>query len=171
MTLEDIYFIGQTIAVVAILGSLIALIIQMRQANRLARAAAVRTQLESLQTIVQAVYRTPGLAELIAKGNTGQSLSEIERMQVTAYLTEAERTWEALFETYRNGLVDPELWEAHRKQARAFSRHPLNRAVWELRKDWYTKAYRDYRDADCPVTKDDDPLRYHAPPISVRSQP
>lgn len=170
MTLENIYYIGQTIAVVAIMGSLVALIVQMRQANRLARAAAIRSQLESLQYIVQAVYRTPGLAELLAKGNTGQPLTDIERMQVTAYLTEAERTWEALYDTYRHGLVDPELWEAHRKQARAFSRHKLNRAVWELRKDWYTKAYREFRDADCPVNNDDDPLRYVAPPAAPREQ-
>lgn len=36
MTLENIYYVGQTIAVFAILGTLIMLMVQMRQANRLA---------------------------------------------------------------------------------------------------------------------------------------
>ncbi|MEO1610448.1 MAG: hypothetical protein AAFR90_14175 [Pseudomonadota bacterium] len=37
MTLETIYYIGQTIAVVAILGSLIAIFLQQRQANKISR--------------------------------------------------------------------------------------------------------------------------------------
>ncbi len=40
MSLESIYYLGQTIAVMAILGFLAGILFQMRQTNRLARARA-----------------------------------------------------------------------------------------------------------------------------------
>ena len=49
MPLENIYYIGQTIAVIAILGSLFVLIFQVRQANMLTRVAAVREQIDGLK--------------------------------------------------------------------------------------------------------------------------
>ncbi len=168
MTLEEIYYIGQTFAVVAIIGSLIALIVQMRQANRLARAAAVRGQIESLQYIAQAMYQTPRLTEILVKGNSGLGLSQVESIKATAYLTDVERTWEALYDAYRHGLVDPELWEAHRKQARALASAPLSRAVWALRKDLFTKAYQTFRDADCTPTTGDYPHKYYLPSVDAR---
>ena len=51
MTLEEIYYVGQTIAVIAIVGSLFALIAQNHAAQKLVRDAAVRNQVEGLQSI------------------------------------------------------------------------------------------------------------------------
>ena len=42
MTLENIYFVGQTFAVFAILGTLLALIYQLRQSNSTARKMAMQ---------------------------------------------------------------------------------------------------------------------------------
>ncbi|MEM8636761.1 MAG: hypothetical protein AAGF33_17480 [Pseudomonadota bacterium] len=46
MTLETVYYIGQTIAVVAILASLIAIYFQMQQSTKMERAAAQRDILD-----------------------------------------------------------------------------------------------------------------------------
>ena len=148
MTLENINYIAQTIGVVAILGSLIVVIVQMRQANRLASSAALRSQIESLKSISRPMYQAPGMADIFVKAMQGKELSESERLLAMAYVTVAERTWEAMYFEYRQGRIDPELWEAHRRQARALSVAPLNQAVWDLRKSWYVKAYQDFRDVD-----------------------
>lgn len=51
MTLEDINYIAQTVGVVAILGTFVALLIQMRQTNRLLRNQAKRTQIEGIKAL------------------------------------------------------------------------------------------------------------------------
>ncbi len=59
MTLESIYYIGQTIAVVAILGSLIAIYFQMRQGQALARADSQRDLLKSIGVFLQMTLDNP----------------------------------------------------------------------------------------------------------------
>ena len=46
MTLEEINYIAQTVGVIAILGTFVAVLIQMRQTNRLLRNQAKRDQIE-----------------------------------------------------------------------------------------------------------------------------
>jgi hypothetical protein len=170
MSLAELSDLSQAIAAIAVIASLIVLIIQVRQGNQLARSAAARSQIESLKSISQAMYQTPGLAELFVKANSGQTLSEAERLQITSYLTAASRTWEAMYDAYRQGLIDPDLWEAHRKQARVLAAAPMARAVWALRRNWYSKAYRDFHEADCASTADEKPIDYLAP-ASIPRQP
>ena len=94
MTLESIYYIGQTISVVAIFASLGILILQNRQsqkqmeeANRLARGAAQQAQVESLQSIQKALFETPGLAGIWGRGSMDlASLDKEERIRFGSFL-------------------------------------------------------------------------------------
>ena len=58
MTLEDLNYIAQTVGVVAILGTFVAVLIQMRQTNRLLRNQAKRAQIEGIKAISEAAYQT-----------------------------------------------------------------------------------------------------------------
>ena len=62
MSLESIYYIGQTIAVIAILGSLIAIWIQQMQTNRIARADMTERALGRFHTNLQVMATDPTLA-------------------------------------------------------------------------------------------------------------
>ncbi len=151
MTLEEINYVAQTIGVVAILGSLVAVLIQMRQTNRLLRNQARRDQIEGLKSISDAVYQTPGLADLIARATAGglESLTEAERIQLLAFQTAAERTWEAMHSQYLAGQIDAALWQAHLEQARATWRlSPVVRAVWAARRSFFTAAYQVFHAAE-----------------------
>ncbi len=65
MTLEEIYYIGQTIAVVAILGSLGAIWVQLRKDHALARADAQRELLADLNTIYNYLANNPDAVDAI----------------------------------------------------------------------------------------------------------
>ena len=71
MTLEDINYIAQTVGVVAILGTFVAVLIQMRQTNRLLRNQAKRAQIDGIKAISEATYQTPGLADTLVRGIAG----------------------------------------------------------------------------------------------------
>ena len=65
MTLEEIYYIGQTIAVVAILASLGAIWFQMRQQARITSTEITRSTSDRAQAILGELYKDAELARLI----------------------------------------------------------------------------------------------------------
>lgn len=73
MTLEGLYYVAQTIGVAAILGTFVAVLMQMRQTNRLLRNQAKRTQFDGVKAISEAIYQTPGLADIMARVMTEES--------------------------------------------------------------------------------------------------
>lgn len=151
MTLEEVYYISQIVAVVAIFCSLVAVLVQMRQTNRLLRNQARRDQIDGIKSISEAFYRTPGLADLVARAGEGglEALSEAGRMQLIAFQTAAERTWEAMHQQFLDGQIDAALWQAHLEQARATWRtSPAVRAVWAARAHFFTAQYRAFHAAE-----------------------
>ena len=70
-TLEDINYIAQTVGVEAILGTFVAVLIQMRQTNRLLRNQAKRAQIDRIKAISEAIYQPPGPADIIMRGAGG----------------------------------------------------------------------------------------------------
>jgi hypothetical protein len=177
MTLEDINYIAQTIGVVAILGTFVAVLIQMRQTNRLLRNQAKRAQIDGIKAISEAVYQTPGLADILMRGVAGGlgSLTPAERLQLLSYLMMAERAWEAMFVQYQDGLIDEELWQAHSRQTQAaINDNPVMAEFWASRREFFMPAYRAYRDAAFAAKDGDLTLGYGnqaAPPPTPASTP
>ena len=68
VTLENIYYIGQTIAVVAILISLVAIFFQMRQGQALARADSQRDLLKSITQFLNLTMDNPKVLEDVRRG-------------------------------------------------------------------------------------------------------
>lgn len=64
MTLETIYYIGQTIAVVAIFGSLVVLIFQLSQQRREIRLAAMHNLSIEYRKIMDPMTEVSGFARL-----------------------------------------------------------------------------------------------------------
>jgi hypothetical protein len=151
MTLEQINYFAQTLGVVAILGSFIALLIQMRQTNRLLRNQAKREQIAGIKSISEAIYQTPGLADLIGRSLTEgfDALPLTDRILLTAYLTVSERTWEALHLQYMDGQVDESLWQSHLEQSRAvWNSIPATRGFWAERQRFFTAEYQAFHKAE-----------------------
>lgn len=149
MTLEDINYTAQIVGVVAIIGTFVAVLFQMRQTNRLLRNQAKRTQIEGIKAISEAMYQIPGLADIMMRGVAEglESLTPAERMQILSYLMAAERTWEAMFVQYQDGLIDEELWQAHSRQTQAaINDNPVMMEFWAARREFFMPAYRAYRD-------------------------
>jgi hypothetical protein len=96
-----------------------------------------------------------------------------ERMQIMAFLMMAERTWEALFVQYHDGMIDEELWRAHSRQAQAaLNDNPLTPEFWRLRREFFMPAYREFRDAQVERKGGSDTLGYGtkaAPPMTSSS--
>jgi hypothetical protein len=140
--------IAEVIAAAGVIVSLVFVGIQVMQSNTLAREAAEQKQIESIGALSRIIAESPYLSEAISKSTTGEALTPGELVAITSMETYAQRTWEALYFQYRAGRVDPEVWEAHRDQARAIQSGPLSKSVWQRQRTWYSKSYRDFRERD-----------------------
>ncbi len=151
MTLEEIYFISQTIAVIAIVGSLLALIAQNRAAQKAVRDATVRNQIEGLQNISRALFETPDLASVWLRGIEGlENLSDEERVQFTAYVTYALRTWEGLYAQFENGQLPEEVWTGHIEMLRGMQALIGVEHVWGLRGHAFSKKFQNFYAKSAP---------------------
>jgi hypothetical protein len=146
--LRSAALVAEIVGAIAVVVSLVFVGLQLAQSNDLAREAAEQKQIESIGALSLVVAENPYLAELMARDQAGEALSPAERVAVTALMTHGQRTWEALYYQYRAGRVSPELWEAHRVQARAIQNTPMGKATWEGRKNWFSKSYREFRDSE-----------------------
>ncbi|UVO52584.1 hypothetical protein [Sphingomonas sp. SUN039] len=171
MTLEDINYVAQSVGVVAILGTFVALLVQMRQTNRLLRNQAKRALIDGTRMISETVYQTPGLAELLVRAMAGglDGLSPPERLQIMSFLMTAERIWEAMFVQYQEGMIDEELWKAHSRQTQAaFNDNAAMREFWALRREFFMPAYSAFRDAQIADKGGSDSLGYGAKPAPTK---
>ena len=163
MTLEDINYIAQILGVVAILGTFVALLFQMRQTNRLLRNQAKRAQIADIMSASDALWQSPGLSVLMMRANADglEALSLPERVQCFAFLTGVQRTWEAMFVQYQDGLIEASLWQAHLRQSRAAANEvPFNRQYWLARRDFFMPEYREFYEAEILGQSGSDTLGY-----------
>lgn len=166
--------IAEIVGAVAVVISLVFVGLQLAQANELAREAAEQKQIESIGALSRIVAENPHIADLLARGQTGEPMTPAEQVAATSMITYGQRTWEALYYQYKAGRVSPELWEAHRHQARAMQNTPLGQMVWKQRKNWFSKSYQEFRDSDGAgenpgaVTYDLSPPKPVAPPAEPK---
>ncbi|HEV7693576.1 MAG TPA: hypothetical protein VGO52_22265 [Hyphomonadaceae bacterium] len=145
---QDAASIADIIGAIGVMISLVFVGVQVMQANKLARSAAIREQNAAMARVSQVFGENRELADIWVRARAGREVTETEQAQLIASLTYIERIQEGLYWQYLEGQIDRELWEAHRRQTRAAQNNPLVQAIWSARKDWYSTRYRDYRDGE-----------------------
>lgn len=110
MTLEEIYYVGQTIAVVAILGSLAGIFIQLRLSNRIARSDFSQRATNSYSETLRDLMCNPALAEAFRKVMFERTnISPSETTQILTYLNLMMTAHFEAFLAYEDGLIERRL--------------------------------------------------------------
>lgn len=153
MTLEDFSYLSQIIAAAAVVASLVVLILQNYQAAQFARHTAVRQQVEGIQNISRAIFETPGLADIWARGNSAfDDLSDEDRVRYLSFLTYTFRIWEGLHSTFERGQLDSALWRAHVQMLRDVQALQGTQKVWEIRKHIFSVAFQNFYESNTRQT-------------------
>ncbi|HBK92020.1 MAG TPA: hypothetical protein DDZ68_10155 [Parvularcula sp.] len=144
MTLENIYYIGQTIAVVAIVGSLVFVAIQTRQNTRTLRAQAAWDAQASFAEINDMLAAGGAISEVSYKAFTAtETLSPYERYLMHRLMRSLLQRAEAQFALYANGVLDAEVWRLRRGYLRGLLSNALVDEVWRAEKanSMFTAAF------------------------------
>ncbi len=146
MTLESIYYIGQTVAVFAILGSLFALLYQVREQRRDSQLAARHNLSVEYRKIMDPMHETPHLAMNWSKSlSVGlHGLTTEEFYLVSAFIQNTLRGFEEFHVQYKNGRIDENLWRAISIHLAELNSTKGFQDYWALRAQIYSDEFRTF---------------------------
>jgi len=109
VTIEELGNLGEFIASIAVLVTLVYVSAQVRQANLHATMAARQRMVEHSQTELYKLIDDPRIHEAMTK----ESLSETEQAMLSFFLTAAMRQREFEWLQYEDGILDEKLYRAY----------------------------------------------------------
>ena len=148
MSLEDLGNIGELVAAIGVIVSLVYLAIQIRQGAASVRATMFITSSSNQAEMASQVVRDPELARIYRVGQRDfESLTEDDQIRFIIFFATLFRTYEQVFQQDRMGLLDAEIWEGRRDAMIRFLREPGVQSVWQRRRHAFSKSFRDFVDA------------------------
>lgn len=158
MSLETIYYIGQTIAVIVITATLVAVLYQSRQANKLARADLTRAQLTDAARVVESIYTSPDLLDLLLKVDARKKLSDRELLQFQYYMYSWWNNLEGAFQLAQENLMEPLSYKQLLRTGSYLYRSNLTQSMWKDLRVGYPPAFAAEIDTIMAAEKDGPPL-------------
>ena len=145
MTLEQLGNLGEFIGAVAVVVSLLYLATQIRQNSRLLRSAASQAATYSAAQISLPIATDPRVAKLSRDAmRSYEALEEVEKTQADALFLVGFAGYEALYYQFRDGTIEPGLWEGRRTLMLGLLRTPGCAAWWESWKQVFGPEFREY---------------------------
>ena len=130
MTLEELYYVSQIVAVIAIIGSLVAIYFQQSLTNKIARAQISQAVSVNYQGTLRELM-TPELAVIFRKVMFEPApLSPAETTQILVYFNLTLSAFRDAFHAVRDELVDPRLLDDFSRNACWYLTAPIFAAEW-----------------------------------------
>ena len=145
MSLEDLGNIGELIAAIATLGTLIYLALQIKQNSESVRVSAEQTILTSLNEALQMAASSPQVARVMIIGQTDfDSLPEDEQAQFLVWVFAWFRVLEQGHHYNQKGILDDQVWLGHVEHLRQITKSPAIKFWWGNRKLFFSESFRNF---------------------------
>jgi hypothetical protein len=151
MSLEDLGNIGEFVAAVAVVVSLIYLAVQIRQNTQQikqsihsVKASTFQASLNSAAGFIVNIAQDPDLADIYRRGLRGESLHETEWIRFRFVMSNLFGHYEHLYYQHRAGLAEPELWESRAANMEWYFAQPGWRSYWNEAGRLFGRGFREY---------------------------
>ena len=144
MTLEELYYVSQIAAAVAIFGSLVFVGLQMRAQTRESRLSAIHELSAEYRAMMAPVVDNPELRRAWIKSLSEEGWDALvveEQMMLGGLAQQYLRTFESLFIQQREGRLDDDMWQAIKAQLGAFMSTAVFREFWRVRSHYFTPRF------------------------------
>lgn len=148
MGIQDLGAIGELLAAIATLATLVYLALQIKQNTRAVQNSVADSVLTSAQTAISSLNDSSSNAYVWATGATNyDALSDNEKIQYRLKLVELLNTSDLMFWNYRKGTLDEELWARQETWTAGWLAHSNGLALWDSYKTFLTPAFAEHVDA------------------------
>jgi hypothetical protein len=161
MNWEMLSAIGQAVAAIGVMPSLIYLAVQIREQNKERRRAGINILTAQWSELVKTAQESREFAELFLQGmRCFHDLDPPDKLRFSAFFTRFTRNCEGVFIYYRDGALEKALWGAVERTMSDYFAYPGVREWWATRKHWLTDEFRAVVEAI--IAKDPEPKLYAA---------
>ena len=145
LTLEHIYFIGQTVAAISIVVSLIYVGLQVRQNTIATESASAQAYVADINDLVGLINSAPKLADVMHQGMSGlSSLKDGDLIRFMAFTDTNFMTYQSLHLQWQKGTLDETLLDTYKHTIIALLKHKGQQEWWELRRHWFNHSFQNY---------------------------
>ncbi|HZZ35251.1 MAG TPA: hypothetical protein VFE03_05965 [Caulobacteraceae bacterium] len=147
MTLSDLASIGSFVSGVAVVVTLIFLLLQLRQTERVQQGA--MQQGRAARTVDFILRATdPGLCETIVRANKSDlTLTPVQIAALNTYAVALFWSMEDSFLQHQKGLLDAASWATEVATLKVFLLSPAWRVGWQMCRDQTSGDYRQFVDS------------------------
>jgi hypothetical protein len=141
--LENMFYISQTAAAIAIVGSLLFVGLEVRNSNRESRHRTIEEMMQNYRDTRSVVTVNPDLAAIWISGIHGFSkLTTVEKLRFTVHATNFFSTHESVFLHYRDNRMSREMYEPQQAYLHEFLGYPGLKTIWDARRNFFHPAFR-----------------------------
>lgn len=147
MTLEQYAQIGEIIAAIAVIASLIYVARELHQNTSQTRFTVAENQIAISKHMVKPVVEDRAFAELWAKGDSEfDALDPIDQQRLILFEWQAINAWSNAFEYRQQNLLSDAEWHHQLWIYKNMGRRESVRAAWSNFKSSYEKPFQDHMD-------------------------
>ena len=147
LTLENVYFIGQTIAAIAVVISLVYVGLQVQQNTNATQMAAAQSTVEMYNTFTSDLCSSSELSDLWRRGlRNFNDLKDTEKVRFSALAGQSMKVFESAHLQWNRGALDDDLWKGLSFASCDVANQPGLKQWWSFRKQWYGDAFQKFVD-------------------------
>jgi hypothetical protein len=125
MDLSVLANLGEFVAGIGVIISLIYLAVQVRQNTAQVRASTTQAYSDAVGDLLESVYASPELTEFFVRALTNpDSMDEAEWIRWHMIMTRTTRHFDSAFYQFRTGTMDAEIWDGIRSSMLAWFAQP-----------------------------------------------
>lgn len=159
-SLNKIHQVGELVAAVAVIASLLLVAYEVQQNNERQQQAMTQELITSYTDILTLLTQDRDLRCAYSKGlRDYHGLSGQERLAVGAYLLALMRHREDLYYQYLDGAIEPSIWAGFHRATQEVMRRPGWQQWYESRRAWFSDVFQAYLDDMLGPPVDDLPFQ------------
>jgi len=145
VTLNDLGSLGEFISGLAVVVTLVYLAIQIRHNTRAVRSSMHQDMVESTLRIAESVSDNADIAGIVLKAEEGyDDLTEEELIRFEAYAERVFSNFESVFYSYRNSMLEEDLWESWESSYLVDISRVSMRRFWHEERPLHLRDYMDF---------------------------
>lgn len=147
MTIQDLGAIGELLAALATLATLVYLARQIGQNTRAMQTNAADSLATAAQNMMSTLTGTAENAYVFNLGATDyDALAEDQKVQYRYGIVSLLNTSDLMYWNYRKGTLDKELWDRQEVWIASWLSHPIGLELWDGYKTFLTSSFSEYVD-------------------------
>jgi hypothetical protein len=147
VTLNELGNLGEFISGLAVVVTLVYLALQIRYNTRAVRSSMHQDMVESTLRIAESVSDNADIARIVLKADEDYgSLTKEEQVRFEAYAERVFGNFESVFYSYRNSMIEEDLWESWESSFLDDISRDSMRRFWKDERPLHLRDFMDFVD-------------------------